>query len=339
MTKTHFQHVSFNLDTYSYANVQALVQEDLYAINKKMGEVLHSTVPLIPLLGHHLIAAGGKRIRPMVMILVAKLFGYEGQERIVTLGSCLEFIHGATLLHDDVVDESDLRRGKATANSLWGNTASVLVGDFLFSRAFQLMVKDGSLEVLKVLSSASAEIVEGEVQQLSFLGTLEVAQEEYVQMIGRKTASLFKAAAMVGALMAQQSHDVVYALGDFGHALGMMFQLQDDILDYTAHSGSLGKNPGDDFREGKVTLPVILAYSQGSPAEKEFWHRTLTHKNQTPEDFSQALSYLYHHHVFDKIDTIMNAYAGTALDTLQEYKGSYACSLRGLIAYGLKRST
>ena len=232
--------------------LQELVGGDLERTNACILQRMHSRVPLIPQLAGHIIAAGGKRIRPMLTLGAARMCGYDG-DRHVLLAACVEFIHTATLLHDDVVDDSHLRRGNATANVLWGNQASVLVGDFLFSRAFQLMIADGSLKVLKILSDASAIIAEGEVHQLVTTNDIATTEDDYLEVIRCKTAQLFAAAAQIGPVVAERPEAEELALEGFGRDLGVAFQLVDDVLDYAAEQEALGKTVGDDFREGKVT--------------------------------------------------------------------------------------
>ena len=239
-------------------NLSRLVSQDLRKVNALILEKMESQVPLIPTLAGHIISSGGKRLRPVLTLSSARLCGYEGQ-RHLALAACVEFIHTATLLHDDVVDESKLRRGASTANALWGNEASVLVGDFLFSRAFQLMVADGSLKVLKILSDASATIAEGEVQQLMTANDTATTEAAYLEVIGAKTAALFAAACRIGAVVAERPEEEERALRDFGQNLGMTFQMVDDVLDYSAQEAELGKAVGDDFRDGKITIPVLLA--------------------------------------------------------------------------------
>ncbi|PZP87074.1 MAG: farnesyltranstransferase [Azospirillum brasilense] len=256
--------------------LRQLVAADLERVNRVIVEQSKSQVALVSDVAAHIIAAGGKRLRPCLTLASAMLCGYEG-ERHVRLAACVEFIHTATLLHDDVVDESTLRRGEQTANDIWGNQSSVLVGDFLFSRAFQLMVADGSLDVLKILSDASATISEGEVQQLMVSHDLAITQEIYEQVIGAKTAALFAAASEIGPVVAGKP-ELRDALQAYGYALGMAFQMADDALDYAASSeAELGKAIGDDFREGKITMPVMVAYQRATPEEKTFWEHTLEH--------------------------------------------------------------
>ena len=271
-----------------------LVESDLQDCNRTIVARMDSEVSLIPQLAAHLVAAGGKRIRPLLTLAAARLCGYAGA-RHVKLAACVEFIHTATLLHDDVVDDSKLRRGLASANAVFGNKASVLVGDFLFARAFQLMVEDGSLRVLDILCRASATIAEGEVLQLVTQNDLGSGEAQYLQVIGGKTAALFTAAAEVGAVVAERPAVEERALADYGTALGMAFQLVDDALDYAADQETLGKTVGDDFREGKVTLPVLVAYAEGDAEERAFWERTIDQNEQTEADLLRAMTLIAKH--------------------------------------------
>jgi octaprenyl-diphosphate synthase len=274
------------------AALMDLVADDLSACNRAIVACMDSPVALIPRLAAHIVAAGGKRLRPLLTLASARLCGYPGQEggaRHVDLAACVEFIHTATLLHDDVVDESQLRRGLASANAIFGNKASVLVGDFLFARAFQLMVRDGSLEVLGILSRAAATIAEGEVLQLQTQNDLSTTEEKYLEVVQGKTAALFAAACEVGAVIAGRPEVERTALASYGANLGIAFQLVDDALDYAADQATLGKTVGDDFREGKVTLPVLTAYQAGDEAERDFWRRTIEDANQEDTDLAHAL--------------------------------------------------
>ena len=266
----------------------ALLAPEMQATNQAILARMESPVALIPQLAAHLVAAGGKRLRPLLTLATAKLCGYEG-ERQISLAACVEFIHTATLLHDDVVDESTLRRGFASANAVFGNKASVLVGDFLFARAFQLMVEDGSLEVLRILCSASATIAEGEVLQLTTQNDLSTTEEKYFEVIRGKTAALFAAACEVGGVIADCPAEQCSALHRFGMDLGMAFQLVDDALDYSAVQAELGKTVGDDFREGKLTYPVLVAIAAAQGEEQAFWMRTIEQGEQTEADLPAAL--------------------------------------------------
>jgi octaprenyl-diphosphate synthase len=271
-----------------------LVGDDLKQVNEVVLQRMHSPVALIPQLAGHIIAAGGKRLRPLLTLASARMCGYQGR-RHVTLAACVEFIHTATLLHDDVVDESGLRRGLATANAVWGNKASVLVGDFLFSRAFQLMVEDGSLAVLSILANASAVIAEGEVLQLMTANDTETTESSYLEVIKAKTATLFAAACRVGAVVASRPKAEEEALDAYGLNLGIAFQIIDDVLDYSAQQATLGKTVGDDFRDGKITLPVVLSFLRGGEIEREFWRRTLERQEQKDGDLERAVALMEKH--------------------------------------------
>jgi octaprenyl-diphosphate synthase len=292
-----------------------LVAEDIKAVNQVVVDRMQSQVSLIPQLAGHIVAAGGKRLRPMLTLAASRMCGYKG-DRHVGLAACVEFIHTATLLHDDVVDESDLRRGFASANAVWGNKASVLVGDFLFSRSFELMVEDGSLKILGILSSASAKIAEGEVAQLVTANYTETGEAAYLNVISCKTAQLFSAACRIGAVVSERPLVEDEALDTFGLNLGIAFQLIDDVLDYSAKQAQLGKSIGDDFREGKITLPIILAFRRGNDDERTFWRRTLEDLKQEDKDLDTALSYLEKHNALT--DTVERArhYGAIARDTL-----------------------
>ncbi len=269
--------------------LSALVRDDLEACNRVIVANMDSPVALIPQLAAHIVAAGGKRLRPVLTLAAARMCGYAERTRHVALAACVEFIHTATLLHDDVVDESILRRGLASANAVFGNKASVLVGDFLFARAFQLMVADGSLSVLRILSAAAATIAEGEVLQLVTQNDLSTTEERYLDVVRGKTAALFAAACEVGAVVAARPAAEETALRDYGTHLGIAFQLVDDALDYAADQAVLGKTVGDDFREGKITLPVLAAYAAGDAQERLFWRRTIETSEQTEADLEHAL--------------------------------------------------
>lgn len=285
----HTPHPTESGSAGALARLSRLISEDMLACNRAVIGRMDSPVSLIPQLAAHIVAAGGKRLRPMLTLATARMCGYDGQ-RHVQLAACVEFIHTATLLHDDVVDESVLRRGLASANAIFGNQASVLVGDFLFARAFQLMVEDGSLEVLAILSRAAATIAEGEVLQLTTQNDLSTSEARYLDVIGGKTAALFAAACQVGGVVAGSPEAEVTALAEYGTNLGMAFQLVDDALDYAADQRVLGKTVGDDFREGKITLPVLAAYEAGTSSERAFWRRTIEQSEQVDADLDHALA-------------------------------------------------
>lgn len=277
----------------SLEHLRALVETDLRRVDALILEQVESDITLIPQLARYVIAAGGKRLRPAMTLLCARMCGHEGT-RHVALAAAVEFIHTATLLHDDVVDESALRRGMATANDVWGNKASVLVGDFLLSKAFQLMVADGSLAVLKTLSDASAVIAQGEVLQLLAAHDPKTTEERYFEVISAKTATLFSAACKIGAEVSETPH-YVEPLRRFGLALGIAFQLVDDALDYSAEQSTLGKSVGDDFREGKITYPMIVAYQHGDAEEKSFWHCVMEDEEQNEGDLEHAIALMQRH--------------------------------------------
>jgi octaprenyl-diphosphate synthase len=269
--------------------------KDMAAVNVLIRERMASRhAPRIPEVTAHLVEAGGKRLRPMLTLATARLLGYAGEDH-VKLAATVEFIHTATLLHDDVVDESHRRRGRPTANLLWDNKSSVLVGDYLFSRSFQLMVETGNLRVLDILANASATIAEGEVLQLTAAQDLSTDEAIYLQVIRGKTAALFSAACEVGAVIAGAPETQVRALFDFGDALGIAFQIVDDILDYGGQDAVIGKNTGDDFRERKLTLPVIKAVAKASPEERAFWERVIEKGDQRAGDLDQATAILARH--------------------------------------------
>ncbi len=314
----------------------ALLNSDLEACNRAIVARMDSPVSLIPRLAAHLVAAGGKRLRPMLTLACARLCGYPrgsssgtmmapaevGGLRHVHLAACVEFIHTATLLHDDVVDESRLRRGQASANAVFGNKASVLVGDFLFARAFQLMVEDGSLRVLAILSQAAATIAEGEVLQLATQNDLTTPEDRYLDVIRGKTAALFAAACQVGAVVAERPAAEEAALATFGMNLGIAFQLVDDALDYAADQVLLGKTVGDDFREGKITLPVLLAHAAGDADERGFWQRTIEASEQTEADLDTALGLMARHGAIAATLDRAGVYAAAAQTALGPFPDS-----------------
>lgn len=295
------------------------VADDLKAVNRLILRRMESQVPLIPQLAGHIIAAGGKRLRPLLTLGAAQLCGYQG-ERQIALATCVEFIHTATLLHDDVVDESDLRRGQESANALFGNQASVLVGDFLFSRAFELMIEDGSLDVLRILSHASSVIAEGEVLQLMTTNDTETSEDTYLEVIKAKTAQLFAAACRIGAVVADRPRVEEDALESYGMNLGIAFQLIDDVLDYSAKQATLGKSIGDDFKEGKISLPVVLAFRRGDEEERKFWRRTLEDLDQTDDDFAHALHLMEKHKALKDSVERARHYGAIARDSLGIFK-------------------
>jgi octaprenyl-diphosphate synthase len=300
MTLTPVSDISVN--TPSLAPLLGLVENDMARVNATIIERMHSDVPLIPQLAGHLVAAGGKRMRPMMSIAGAMMATASPDERspAILLATAVEFIHSATLLHDDVIDESNLRRGRDTANALWGNDAAVLVGDFLFARAFELMVEADNISVLGRLAAASSQITEGEVRQMTITGRPDTPVDDYLDVIAGKTAVLFAAAAAAGAEVSGGSPDKVAAMHDYGLQLGMAFQIMDDALDYSADAAAMGKNAGDDFVDQKITLPTIIAWQDGDADERAFWQRTLGEANFAEGDLATAQAMLAKHDAIDR---------------------------------------
>ncbi len=299
----------------------ALVASDMERVNQTVLSRTGSDVQMIPEVANHLITSGGKRLRPMLTLAAAQMFGYAGEGHI-KLAASVEFMHTATLLHDDVVDESDLRRGKLAARLLWGNEASVLVGDFLLGQAFKMMVEVGSMTCLAILSDAAAVIAEGEVMQLAATQNTATTEDEYLAVIRAKTAALFAAAAEVGPTLVGRSRDECAAFRSYGANLGVAFQLVDDALDYGGSKADLGKNVGDDFREGKITLPVVLSYRRGTDEDRAFWQRTLQSEEFIEADLDHAMELIKRHRAIE--DTIERArhYGAIARDALAPFPES-----------------
>ncbi|WP_210359248.1 MULTISPECIES: polyprenyl synthetase family protein [Sphingomonas] len=313
------------LDTHapSLEPMLRLVAGDMEHVNAVILDRMRSDIPLIPELAGHLIAGGGKRMRPMLTLASARLLGYEGTRHHM-LAAAVEFIHTATLLHDDVVDGSDLRRGKRTANIIWGNPASVLVGDFLFSRSFELMVEAESLKVLRILSNASAVIAEGEVNQLTAARRIDLPEERYLDIIDAKTAALFAAACRIAAVVAERPEADEAALDAYGRNLGIAFQLVDDAIDYVSDAGTMGKDAGDDFREGKMTLPVILALARGDAMDRAFWKDAVEGRRASDADFAHAIELVRKTRAVD--DTLARArhYGQRAIDAIAGFPAGKA---------------
>ena len=293
----------------------ALTAQGMNDVNAVILERMQSEIPLIPRLAGHLISGGGKRLRPMLTLAGAELVGYQGS-RHHKLAAAVEFIHTATLLHDDVVDGSELRRGKAAANIIFGNPATVLVGDFLFSRAFELMTEDGSLKVLKILSNASAVIAEGEVAQLTAQRKIDTSEDRYLDIIGAKTAKLFAAASQISTVVAECEEIKERALEEYGRNLGIAFQLVDDALDYDADAAQMGKDQGDDFREGKMTLPVILAFARGDEAERKFWKEAIGGHRTSDDDLAHAITLIGKHNALEDTRARAQHFAQRAIDAI-----------------------
>ena len=307
----------------SLAPILSLTASAMNAVNAIILDRMQSEIPLIPALAGHLIAGGGKRMRPMLTLAAADLVGYNGT-RHHKLAAAVEFIHTATLLHDDVVDGSEQRRGKQTANMVFGNPATVLVGDFLFSRAFELMVEDGSLKVLKILSSASAIIAQGEVDQLTAQRKIETSEERYLHIIGAKTAALFAAASRISAVVAECGEAEERALDDYGRNLGVAFQLVDDAIDYDTGTADMGKDRGDDFREGKMTLPVIFAYARGDTEQRRFWQEAVAGFRTEDEDLAQAVELIRRHGAVEATRERARHFAQRACDALSIFSDTRA---------------
>ena len=301
----------------------SLTASGMNAVNTVILDRMQSEIPLIPSLAGHLISGGGKRLRPMLTLAGAELVGYNGT-RHHKLAAAVEFIHTATLLHDDVVDGSEMRRGKAAANIIFGNPATVLVGDFLFSRAFELMTEDGSLKVLKILSSASAIIAEGEVAQLTSQRKITTSEQRYLDIIGSKTAALFAAASRIAAVVAECSDAEEQALDDYGRNLGIAFQLVDDALDYSSDAAEMGKDRGDDFREGKMTLPVILAYARGDEEERAFWKQAIGGFKTSDDDLDHAIALIDKHNAVADTKLRARHFAQRAIDALSIFPDGQA---------------
>ena len=302
----------------SLGPIMALTAHGMNAVNSVILDRMQSEIPLIPTVAGHLIAGGGKRMRPMLTLAGAALCEYQGT-RHYKLAAAVEFIHTATLLHDDVVDGSELRRGKAAANLIFGNPATVLVGDFLFTRSFELMVEDGSIKVLRILSNAAAVITEGEVDQLVAQRQIETTEERYLSIINGKTAALFAAACRIAAVVAERPEAEEAALDAYGRNLGIAFQLADDAIDYDSDAAEMGKAAGDDFREGKMTLPVILAYARGSEDERQFWRQAIAGDRNSDADLAHAISLIRQHDAVQATRERARHYANRAIDAIAAF--------------------
>ncbi|CAI9399920.1 Octaprenyl diphosphate synthase [Pleomorphomonas sp. T1.2MG-36] len=321
----------------SIAPLMQLVDADMQRVNQMILDMAAANAEMIPEIARHLIDSGGKRLRPMLTLAAALACGYRGDGH-VKLAATVEFMHTATLLHDDVVDESELRRGKPSARMVWGNQASVLVGDYLLGQAFRTMVEVGSLDALAVLSRAAAVIAEGEVLQLVAAKHLSTSEDQYLQVINAKTAALFSAATEVGPIIAGSSGKVRSGLAEYGTQLGLAFQLVDDALDYGGSSMTLGKKVGDDFREGKVTLPILIAAARGGDADREFWQRTIERGEIEDADLDHAIELLAKHQAIAATVERARAYgdkAIAALDVLEE--GPYRAALEDVVYFCVSR--
>ncbi len=298
------------------------LNEDILKVNSIILDRMTSKVPLISQLSGYIISSGGKRIRPILTLATSKLCKYNG-ERHINLAASIEFIHTATLLHDDVVDESFQRRGQTSANVVWDNKSSILVGDFLLSKAFRLMIKDGSHKCLDILSKASIEISQGEVLQLLTNNNIQTSESQYYDIISAKTAELFAAACSVSGIISEVNIVKQNALHEFGKYLGMAFQIVDDTLDYCSADNMFGKNNGDDFKEGKVTIPIILAYTRSNQTEKEFWVRVINEKKQSENDMDKALSIINKYNTINDCFEKAKNFSLMAKDALGPFESSY----------------
>ncbi|HEX4889077.1 MAG TPA: polyprenyl synthetase family protein [Alphaproteobacteria bacterium] len=322
----------------AFAALRDLVADEMAHTNDFILSRMQSQVRMIPELAGHLIKSGGKRLRPLLTLAAIRMCGYRGDDN-VRLAASVEFLHTATLLHDDVVDESGLRRGLSTANAIWGNQASVLVGDFLLSRAFQLMVEIGSLRILEILSNAAGIIVEGEVLQLERASDIATTEDTYLRIITAKTATLFAAACQTAAVIATRPPEEEEALESYGKNLGIAFQLVDDALDYSARQASFGKTVGDDFREGKITLPVVLSFRRGSDTERAFWRRVMEEGQQNADDLAMAVQLMNRHGALS--DTIERArhYGDMARDALAIFpESAEKTCLLGIVDFCISRA-
>lgn len=317
----------------------ALLRPELDSVEQLLAERAASPVATIPDLSSYLIAAGGKRFRPVITLAAARAAGGRGGHAVACLAAAVEFIHTATLLHDDVVDDSDLRRGKAAAKNVWGASASILVGDFLFARAFTLMVETRDMRILDILSRASCVIAEGEVQQLAAIGRADLPVAEYMSIVEAKTAALFEAAARAGALTAHCDDRVAEAMGEYGRRLGRAFQVTDDLLDYGGLTTVIGKAVGDDFREGKLTLPVIFAREAASGEDLRFWERVMKPANQQEGDLAHAIHLIRSSGAAERTLDAARAEADAARSALSSAaRGEYADELADMADYCVNRA-
>ena len=301
----------------SVKKLNKALEKSLYEVDQEIITRLDKSIPLINDIGKHLIKASGKRLRPLLTLAMAAQFNdYSKNPKI--LAAAVEFIHTATLLHDDVVDESNLRRGKKTANMIWGNEFSVLAGDFLFAQSFELMVETGSIEALSSLATASCKITQGEFQQMQISNKPETSIEKYFEVIGKKTAELFGASCESGVIVANGNIKQQKAAYKYGYNLGLAFQIVDDLMDFNNRSNKMGKNLGDDFKLGKTTLPIILAWEKSNSSEKQFWIRTIKELKQETSDFNKALILLKKYNIFDECKEKAQEFISIAQDALFE---------------------
>jgi len=323
----------------AYLELKNLLSNKLQSVESLIQQKLKSDVNLIEKMSNHHLSSGGKRLRALLTLESAKLSGYKGDERDVNLAACVELIHSATLLHDDVIDESELRRGQKTTNSIWGNQSSILVGDYLLSRCFEMMVEDGDLEILKLLSSTSAKIAQGEVLQLQHKGEADLLEETYIDIINLKTASLFSAATKTGACLSNSNEKEKKALESYGRNLGLAFQIADDALDYYAKEKLFGKEVGKDFFEGKVTLPLITIFQKGNKEEKDFLNEIMKKESRTDEDFSETLALIYKYKAVETTFKKAEYFVNVSFDALAIFPDTEDKRiLQNLTSFSLNRS-
>ena len=316
------KNIQFKQKEKPFDEILKWLNDDIQKVNATILKNMNSKVPLISQLSGYIISSGGKRIRPILTLATSKLCKYSG-ERHINLAASIEFIHTATLLHDDVVDESMNRRGKKSAHNVWDNKSSILVGDFLLSKAFRLMIKDGSHRCLDTLSKASIEISQGEVLQLLTNNNIQTSESQYLEVINAKTAALFSAACSISGIISEVEKEKENALSEYGQYLGTAFQITDDTLDYVSDNHSLGKDVGDDFKEGKVSLPIILAFIRSDKNEKEFWLKVINNKNQDSGDLSIALDIIKKYNVIKDCLKKAKHFSIMAKDSLGPFEDSY----------------
>ena len=322
----------------SIFQLRKVLGKSLEAVNQEIISRLNKSIPLISDIVKHLINASGKRLRPLLTLAMAAQFNDYSKNPIL-LAAAVEFIHTATLLHDDVVDESNLRRGKKTANIIWGNEFSVLAGDFLFAQSFELMVETKSIEALSSLASASCKITQGEFQQIQIANKPETSQEDYLDVIGKKTAELFGASCKSGVIVSGGSVEEQNAAYEYGFNLGLAFQIVDDLMDFNNLPNKMGKNLGDDFKLGKTTLPVILAWQKSNPKEKEFWTKTLKELNQEPNDFNKAIDIFNKYNIFNECKKKTEQFISTSVKCLEKLPNTeIKINLIGLANESIERS-
>ena len=323
----------------SYFDLKNSVEEKLILVEEKIKNKLTSEVDLVQKISDYHIKTGGKRLRALLTLGSSKLCGYLKGGRDINLAACVELIHGATLLHDDVIDNSDVRRGKKTTNVIWGNQSSILAGDYLLSRCFEMMVEDGNLEILKLLSSTSAKIAQGEILQLQHKGEVDMLEETYLKIISSKTAVLFSAATKVGAILAERNNKEKEALEFYGKNLGLTFQIADDTLDYNSNINLFGKNTGNDFYEGKITLPIILLFQQANDSEKKQLENIFNKNIRSENDFSDVLKLISKYKIISKCYKKAEHFINLASNSLSIFKDTEEKKiLENLTSFSLERS-